>query len=110
MSERGSFVTEYIYCHECLEAAYEVLGRKDKYLTGIQIPTWDDTSGAVPYLPIIAGKIGGTWPGNEVFTFEEELTVELGRVICHPLRVAVLGEKGERIFTILPTDDTQKSS
>jgi len=48
MSERGSFVTEYMYCDKCLEKMKHILIQSDKYLYGRQIGD----------LPIIAGKLG----------------------------------------------------
>jgi hypothetical protein len=100
MSERGSFVTEYIYCSKCLEAAKRVLIGREKYLCSIELPSWinDET------LPIIAGKIGGMSRGEELVEFECEIGAELEASICHPLRVAVLAEVGERIFTFEPAE------
>lgn len=100
MSERGSFVTEYIYCDKCLEAACNVLTGDEKYLMSTQVPHWN--KGDKP-LPIISGKIGGLYPGEEIDTFENEFVPKLEGSICHPLRVAVLAEKGERIFVVTPT-------
>ena len=101
MSERGSFVTEYIYCDKCLEAAKRVLLQDSKYLKGVVIPMW---GGGVGELPIIAGKVGGLYKGEELVTFENELIPELEKVICHPLRIAVLAESGEQIFTTNPVE------
>lgn len=100
MSERGSFVTEYIYCDKCLEACKRVLLANEKYLRGIIIPGWE---GLKEDLPIIAGKIGGLYGGEELHTFEWYLIPELQKTICHPLRIAVLAEDGEQIFRIDPT-------
>ena len=38
MSERGSFVTEWMYCDRCFQCVKEVLGQSEKHLTGIAIP------------------------------------------------------------------------
>lgn len=99
MSERGAFVTEYIGCGPCLTAANGVLLDRSKSLCSTELPTWFDGG---PPLPIIAGKIGGVYPGQELDTFEDELNEQLAKVICHPLRIAVLAEEGERIFTVMP--------
>lgn len=99
MSERGSFVTEFIYCQECLKAAMSVLLSKDKYLMATLIPHWN--GGEVP-LPVIAGKVGGLSPGEELITFEHDLIPKLERSICHKMRIAVLAESGEKIFNISP--------
>ena len=105
MIERGSFVTEYIYCDKCLEAAKKILIAGDKYLHGVEVSSWDKTSSQ--NLPIIAGKIGGRGSGDELITFEYEILPELSKVICHNMRVAVLGESGERIFNITPESETK---
>lgn len=98
MSERGSFVTEYIYCNECLESVKSVLLAKQKYLCSEQLDYFEDSK-----LPIIAGKIGGGYGGEELHTFEFELMPEIEKLICHPVRVSVLAEVGSQIFTVNPT-------
>jgi hypothetical protein len=100
MSERGSFVTEYIYCADCLAAAASVLLRDDKYLRGALVPAWTGCSEAT--LPIIAGKVGDTYPGGEIHTFEHHLVPALYERICHPMRIAVLAETGEQLFLVKP--------
>ena len=100
MSERGSFVTEYIYCGACFEATKSVLLSDSKYLKGITIPHWSGSEGGE--IQIIAGKIGGLYAGEELNTFEFLLIPQLADQLCHPMRIAVLAEAGERIFTILP--------
>jgi hypothetical protein len=62
MSERGSFCTEYIYCKECFEACKKVLLDDTKWLNSLQIHE----------LPIIAGKIGGMYSGEEFHDMENE--------------------------------------
>jgi hypothetical protein len=46
-------------------------------------------------LPVIAGKIGGISPGDEHHTMEFDLRPKLDRLLCHPVRIAVLAENGE---------------
>lgn len=99
MSERGSFVTEYIYCQKCLEVAKEVLLRRHKDLCSTVLPSWTEDG---VQLPIIAGKIGGSYRGEELYDFAGEFTYQLEEKLCHQLRVAVLAEEGSRIFTIEP--------
>lgn len=99
MSERGSIITEYIYCPKCHKAAKRILLNNDKYLNTVSIQSWihgDED------LPIIAGKVGGMYAGEELVIFEQEYVPQLEESICHNLRVAVLGESGEKIFTIKP--------
>lgn len=99
MSERGSFCTEYVYCKQCFAAVKEVLERHrdDKYLNFTELD----------YYPIIAGKIGGIFAGEELFRVlpldttpaRDAFGMELARAICHPIRIAVLpdGQQGQII-------------
>ncbi len=92
MSERGSFVTQYIYCPDCFEAAKKILLGDGKYL--------DST--VIKDKPIIAGKIGGLYGGDEFTTFIG-IIPDLEKTICHNLRIAVLSDSdGERIFILNP--------
>lgn len=101
MSERGSFVTEYVYCGKCFEACRSVLLGREKYLCSTTIPSWSPHEGR---LPIIAGKIGGLYGGEELHSFEFHLIPELEKFLCHTVRIAVLADEGERIFTARPSD------
>lgn len=94
MSERGSFVTSYIYCNECLTAVRSVLLGNKKYLCSRLIDSWEGTGNV---LPIIAGKIGGGFPGEEVMAMEAYLT-ELAPKLCHSLHVAVIPDNGDLAF------------
>lgn len=106
MSERGSFVTEYLYCDDCYEAAREILSGGDKYLHGVPIPMYGAGARTASgfgddkhprELPIVAGKIGGRFGGEEVHTFLFELGPALSNAMaqnpgCHDhlIRIAVL--------------------
>ena len=104
MSERGSFTTEYIYCTKCLEALKPILMKDDKYLHGVQIPSYSSNFGG--YLPIIAGKVGGLGMGEEAWVFQFELVDQICEAICHRVRIAVLCESGEnKVFTFVPAED-----
>jgi hypothetical protein len=94
MSERGSFVTEYIYCKKCFEAAKKVLLDAEKYLHSCVIPAGDG------FMPIIAGKIGGLGPGDEQYKLHFELAPLLSERICHKMRIAVLADSGQTILLI----------
>jgi hypothetical protein len=101
MSERGSFVTEYVYCGKCFEAAKSVLLGRHKGLCSVVVPHWNlEHEG--PEMPIIAGKVGGLGAGDELLAFEFGLNAEIAKVLCHPMRIAVLAESGERVFTVTP--------
>lgn len=90
MSERGSFVTEYIYCNKCFEACKEVLCGNEKYLKGVAIPSWLGAG----ELPIIAGKIGSSWSGGEFCEMEHTYIPEIQKKMCegHKIRIAVLSD------------------
>ena len=90
MSERGSFVTEYIYCDKCFEACKEVLKGEDKWLNVQQIKE----------LPIIAGKIGGMYPNEEIYDIENEYIPKIQEKMCenHKIRISVLAEQGSAIY------------
>lgn len=100
MSERGSFVTEYIGCPACLAAVRQLLlvdHEHNKFFRAFESGPVDGKP-----LPIIAGKIGGLYFGEELVEFESYWAPELAKVICHPLRVAVLADHGESIFNVAP--------
>lgn len=105
MSDRGSFVTEYIYCDKCFDAVRKVLIGNEKYLQSVEIPHWD--KGRTP-LPIIAGKIGGLYSREELDTFRDRFIPAIEKLICHEVRIAVLAEDGEEIFTAVPIADHPK--
>ena len=98
MSERGSFVTEYIYCEKCFDILKELLLGNDKFLCSQQVLSWEKDE----FLPIIAGKIGGLFSNDEIFTFETEFIPDIEDRICHNIRIAVLADVGSRIFFIKP--------
>ena len=100
MSERGSFVTQYIYCPKCLEAAKSLLLGDDKYLKGVQIPSWAGSD--IDNLPIIAGKVGGLYQGEEFDVFEETCH-QLSELVCCELRVAVHSDsRGSKLYKVTP--------
>ena len=100
MSERGTFITDYIYCPKCLEIAKSVLLSNDKGMCSIIIPSWQ---GDGKMLPVIAGTIGGSFPGEGVMEFEVTIVPILEDSVCHSFRIAVMGDEGERIFIINPS-------
>lgn len=101
MSDRGSFVTEYVYCGKCFEAIKKYLLGNEKYLCSTTIPSWCKST-EEPELPIIAGKFGGSYSGEELINFKYNIIPKIEKVICHKLRVAVLAEEGEEIFIVVP--------
>lgn len=99
MSERGTFVTEFIYCPECLEAVKKVFEDADqgKFFHAEQL-----AMNGVPQ-PVLSGRIGEFWPGGEPRSFEWDILPELNKVCCHPVRVVVIPEAGgPETFTVTP--------
>lgn len=89
MSDRGSFVTEYLYCEKCLLIAKEHLIKNEKHLKGIQIPSWKENE----YLPIIAGKIGGVGSADIYDTIFKK-SEEIASKVCHSMRISLISEEG----------------
>lgn len=98
MSERGSWITEYIYCSKCAEQFRRFLietgaHEPNKYWSGLEI-----VPGA-----IFAGRIGGLYSGEEPHAWEE-LQEKLRPMLCHPIRVAVIpeSESAQGIYKVDP--------
>lgn len=112
MSERGSFVTEYIYCEKCADAVESLLcSDPHEGLCAQRLTGWPMPGGAVEgpeqtwKLPIIAGKVGGLYDGEEAQVFEFELIPKIAAVICHPVTVVVLPDSCHAradVFRIVP--------
>jgi len=96
MSDRGSFVTEYLYCDECFEAVKKVLLDKDAY-NHHRIKAYLAGPG------IIAGFISNVAPGGELLTMQYNVFDE-DNAPCHPVRIAILPEQPETstILLVLP--------
>ena len=93
MSERGSFCTEFIYCPKCLEKMKLALIGNEKYLYSEQVRE----------MPIIAGKVGGSYCGAELVWFELEAFDNPETWPCHPVRIAVHSDcEGSSILVVNP--------
>lgn len=105
MSERGSFVTSYIYCNKCLNACESVLLGDNKFLKGIKIPMWTGCN-QNEYLPIIAGKIGGSYAGEELHYFENELIPMIQGLMCDKceLKISVIPDNANPYTFIFNND------
>jgi hypothetical protein len=92
MSERGTWVTEYIYCPGCVEQFKRFLVDTgcltdgSKYWSYVQLSPW-----------AFAGRISGLYAGEELHAWEH-MVQEYGPMMCHPIRIAVLAENGSQIF------------
>lgn len=102
MSQRGSFVTEFVYCDECIDGLRRVLNTREKYLCCHDIPR--PAGDAKRFFPIIAGKVGELYGDGELVVFDIELRDRIEAVICHPVRIAVLpeGKTPAETFTYEP--------
>lgn len=89
MTMRGSICSEYIYCGECFKSLKEYFEKsKDrKYLNLLQIEDY----------PILAGKIGGMYGGEENHEFEFNILPELEKLVCADCKIyfVVLAESRE---------------
>jgi len=100
MSERGSFVTEYIYCPKCLEILLKAfkIGKREKYLCAVQIPSWI----VGEELPVIAGKVGGTFDDDECDTIQQAIK-DIKEKTCHPVKVLISCASGNSfIMELIP--------
>lgn len=93
MSDRGSFVTEFIYCKACFAAAKQVLLHDNP-----------QTEAAVIHGAIIAGRVSGLYRGEELDVFRHEFNEQISAGLCHPIRIAVIAEAGHEVFTIEPPE------
>lgn len=102
MSERGTWVTEHIYCAECVVRFQQWLDDThcgndgSKYWSYVKNGEWS-----------FAGKISGLYSGEEIHDwdgFEEDLK----KLLCHPMRIAVLAGEDEKIYNIGGERTTRK--
>lgn len=100
MSQRGSFISEYVYCSKCFEKLKKVLLDNEKYCTSLVIPSSFPND---EDLNIIAGKVGSTWSGGEVFEIEERLAaIEPG--LCHAMTIVVIPEDESPVTIVVGID------
>jgi hypothetical protein len=90
MSERGSFVTEFIYCEHCLHGAKQVLAVDTRQLVGHVLPN----------MPIIAGRVRSIYPEGELDYMAQEIIPQLESVLCHKIRIVVIGETLYEIWLV----------
>lgn len=95
MSERGTWVTEHIYCQQCVDRFQEFLidsgcgTNGEKYWSYVKLSPWS-----------FAGRISGLYSGEELHDWDS-IAEDLGKVLCHPVRVAVISDTaGEKIYKI----------
>src|SRR6186713_2299273 len=96
MSERGSFVSEYIYCKKCFSAVFDVL-KNDK-------SGHIDSPMRVGSFPIVAGKLSGMAHADALYNFNDFVLPKISDAICHDVKIALFpeGHSGV-ILTIKPS-------
>ncbi len=102
MSERGSFITEFIYCHACLDAVRAALLSAKEFVYQHQLCIEGHL------LPIVAGRIRGAYSGQELVDFEFVCMPELEQRLCHPVRFAVFSDAGgQAMYLVVPGGQSQ---
>ena len=97
MSERGSFVTQFMYCDKCRKKLEKVLCTGHKYLDGKGIN--DNT--------IMAGRLGGLGPADDTVMFKYELFNEKNAP-CHPVKIALIPDSMDaEIVVVKPNGDVE---
>ena len=95
MSERGSFVTQFVQCDECWDGVVWTLIDTD----------WDGwLEGKRVFERRVAGVVAGTWSGQELQDWEQKYAPELAKHICHPVRIAVLPDSAEGVILTVEPD------
>lgn len=98
MSERGVWITEHIYCKECVDRFMKFLNdtacmpraKGGKYWSYVRPSPWS-----------FAGCISGLYAGEEIH-YWDSMADDLQKLLCHPMRIAVLAENGEKIYHVSP--------
>jgi len=93
MSERGTFVTEFVHCNDCFEKVKKVLLSVDFRKEILYAYTLGKNA--------VAGQIRGSWSGEELWIFESNIIPKLNKLdLCHRLRISVISDScGEKTFT-----------
>lgn len=105
MSERGSFVTEFMYCGACAKNVHAVLtayATETGYLEHVTPLLQHPTIGPC----IIAGKAGGLARLDEYLTFtgcDGDLAEKLCAAVCpdHSVRIAVIPDSDEGVLACI---------
>lgn len=103
MSERGGFVSQFIYCERCLRAVLESAARcggdqEDKTFSCRQLGN----------APMVSGRLGAYYPAGEIDTFGS-WAEDLAGHVCHPVRFAVLTDCGNVYgFVVQPGEGAER--
>lgn len=92
MSERGSFITQFVYCHDCREQMAILF--KDMSKDGYFCPNPLGENYSDGFAPIYGGQQYDSYGGGEIHNWEVwRETIE--GMMCHDLDVAVMSESPE---------------
>lgn len=100
MSERGTWVSSRMYCKACIAGFTRFLDS-----SGAHFPPYRHWSGMQFAPGAFVGEMGGLYAGQELHDWEA-LLPELQKQICHPLRIAVLADEGEKVYSLHPSRPT----
>ena len=87
-------MTEHIFCAECISRFQKwlddvgCLTDGSKYWSYVKNGPWS-----------FAGKISGMYAGEEIH-YWDSMAEDLAKLLCHPMRIAVLAENGEKIYKV----------
>lgn len=94
MSERGSFVTEYIYNESDYKIIRKALDKNSKYLCISPPAYWDYKENE---MPIVSGKVGESACGMEWLTIASAL---VGVKTEYDIRIVIMEDIGDILLLI----------
>lgn len=102
MSERGSFITQYVYCGKCWRALLAALPSPTKWLAARPIVGYNNNE----EIEILAGKIGGTSTEDILYELEAYLAGIASKLCCPLEVVAVTDDSRYIVYTVKPVSPT----
>jgi len=93
MGERGSFITEFIYCRQCFEAVEDALITDDKRLQGCVVREGH----------IIGGYVKHSWPGGGYEPLQMAFD-NAKSLPCHDVRIAIHNDDNTTSVYIVNAD------
>jgi len=100
VSDRGSFITDYIYCDDCMRVVEDVFFRLADESWHVQRLIGDGGE----RLPILTGKLRGLGDGDDLCDLEHKIAREMAKRVCHGVRIAALPDGREpRIIIVGPS-------
>jgi len=84
MSDRGTYITDFIYCSKCLFIVESAFKRQNFNFNGCE--KFGLGSG------FCYGRISGLYSGEEIDIFENEILPEIENNLCHKVRICIFPE------------------